>query len=241
MPTPGRSVDEERVVGVAGELGDGQRGGVGEAVGVADDELLEGQRRVDPVLGRARGGRLVPGGPGAGAALGGRARAHVDGDLGSEDRRDAGLQHAREALGDPGAQLARGLDDEDVALEAERLQGREPDVVHVSRDRLAQLVLDGAPDVLGVLGHDRGSRLLGRQRSAADGGGGRPGGDRRGDYSNGLGAERGARRGPLDARRKSRTKPPAGHAHACARRVEGSVDNVRALDWRAGHSTLPLP
>ena len=27
-------------------------------------------------------------------------------------------------------------------------------------------------------------------------------------------------------------------AHACARRVDGSVDNVRALDWRAGHPTL---
>ena len=190
-----RSVDEERVVRVAGELGHRQGGGVREAVGVADDELLEGQRRVDPVLGRARGGRVLSGRPGAGAALGGRARAHVDGDLGSEDRRDARLQYAREAFGDPGAQLTRGLDHEDVALEAERLQGREPDVVHVSRDRLAQLVLDGAPDVLGVLGHDRGSRLLDGQRSAADGGGGRPGATGAATIATGWGPNAGLARG----------------------------------------------
>ena len=36
------AVDEERVVGVAGLLGHGQRRGVGEAVAAADDELLEG-------------------------------------------------------------------------------------------------------------------------------------------------------------------------------------------------------
>jgi large subunit ribosomal protein L34 len=60
-------------------------------------------------------------------------------------------------------------------------------------------------------------------------------GDRRGDYSNGLAAKRGARQGLRGPRRKSRTKPPARCAHACARRVERSVDNARALDWRAGH------
>jgi hypothetical protein len=35
---------------VAGELGHGQRGGVGEAVGVADDEVLEGEGGVDAVV-----------------------------------------------------------------------------------------------------------------------------------------------------------------------------------------------
>ncbi len=39
----GRAADEQRVVGLRGHLGDGQRGGVGEAVAVADDELVEGQ------------------------------------------------------------------------------------------------------------------------------------------------------------------------------------------------------
>ena len=42
LAEPGRAVDEERVVGLAGLLGDGERGGVGEAVAVADHELLEG-------------------------------------------------------------------------------------------------------------------------------------------------------------------------------------------------------
>ena len=42
----GRAVEEERVVGLPGQLGDGQRGGVGEAVAVADHELVEGVLRV---------------------------------------------------------------------------------------------------------------------------------------------------------------------------------------------------
>ena len=43
----GRAADEERVVGEAGHLGDRERRGVGEAVGVADDELLEGVAGVE--------------------------------------------------------------------------------------------------------------------------------------------------------------------------------------------------
>ena len=50
----GRAADEERVVGEAGHLGDGERGGVREAVGVADDELLEGLAGVEGRLGRSR-------------------------------------------------------------------------------------------------------------------------------------------------------------------------------------------
>ena len=38
----GRAADEQRVVGQAGHLGDGQRGRVGEPVAVADHELVEG-------------------------------------------------------------------------------------------------------------------------------------------------------------------------------------------------------
>ena len=199
MPTPGRPVDEERVVGVAGELGHGQGGGVGEAVGVADDELLEGQRWVDPVVlgAHAAPATLASAAPGAGAALGGGARAHVDGDLGAEDRRRRWPAARARSARPPTSRSSSGASTTSTSpSSAERPQGREPDVVHVSRDRLAQLVLDGAPDVLGVLGHDRGSRLLGRQRSAADGGGGRPGGDRRGDYSNGS---RARTRGPSEA------------------------------------------
>ncbi len=42
----GGPADEQRVVGLRRHLGDGQRSGVGEPVGVADHELVEGQLRV---------------------------------------------------------------------------------------------------------------------------------------------------------------------------------------------------
>ena len=47
LPEPGRAVEEERVVGLAGELGHRQRCRVGEAVAGADHEAVEGVRRVD--------------------------------------------------------------------------------------------------------------------------------------------------------------------------------------------------
>ena len=53
----GRSADEERVVGEPGHLGDGERGGVRQAVGVADDELLEGLAGIEGRLVRWRRGR----------------------------------------------------------------------------------------------------------------------------------------------------------------------------------------
>ncbi len=42
----GRRVQEQRVVGLAGKLGDRQRRGVGKTVSVADDELVEAVARV---------------------------------------------------------------------------------------------------------------------------------------------------------------------------------------------------
>ena len=52
----GRAADEQRVVGLRGHLGDGQRGGVGEPVAVADDELVEGELGVaERAGGQARG------------------------------------------------------------------------------------------------------------------------------------------------------------------------------------------
>ena len=47
------AVQEERVVGVAGALGDRQAGGVGQAVGRADDEGAEGVARVEAGAARA--------------------------------------------------------------------------------------------------------------------------------------------------------------------------------------------
>ncbi len=46
FPQARRAVEKERVVGLAGQLGDCECRGVGEAVGVADDELVEGELRV---------------------------------------------------------------------------------------------------------------------------------------------------------------------------------------------------
>ena len=46
---PGRAVQEERVVRVGGQLRDRQGGRVGEAVALADHELVEGVLGVQPV------------------------------------------------------------------------------------------------------------------------------------------------------------------------------------------------
>ena len=61
----GLAVDDERVVCLAGRLGDRHGSGVREAVGRTDDEVLEQVARVEPGLGDAadagrRGGALGP-------------------------------------------------------------------------------------------------------------------------------------------------------------------------------------
>ena len=218
----GGAVDEQRVVGVAGKLGHGQRRGMGEAVGVADDELLERQVRVDPVV--LGDGRVGSGGAAALAASGGavaRRRAHLDGHPRAEDGGDRGLQHAREALGHPGAQLARCLDDEDVAWTpavrsgASQRSYMSAGTAWRSSSWMALQMWSGSSVTAGKVGSSTGS--VRRQ----NGGGGRPAGDRRGDYSNGFPAQREVCRRALNARRKSRRKPPTTCAHAlckaCAR------------------------
>ena len=65
LAEPGRAVQEERVVRLGRQLGDGQRGGVGEAVALADHELVEAVLRVEPAAG---GGVGRPGLGASGAA-----------------------------------------------------------------------------------------------------------------------------------------------------------------------------
>ena len=123
------AADEQRVVGLRGHLGDGQRGGVGEAVAVADDELVEGQLGVAERAGAGRARRDV--GRRAPAALAratGASRARRVARAGAcaapwrrsparrarrscraEHLLDAGLEHAPEALADPAAACARRL------------------------------------------------------------------------------------------------------------------------------------
>ena len=140
----GRAIDEQRVVGLPGQLGDGERGRMREPVRIADDELPEGVLRVEPLaLGwLVRGCRLRGGGRRSARRLaGGHSGANVDADVAQDGGRGP-LQDPREALGDPRAQLGRGFDDERVALESGDGESGKPDVVHRCRDRLAQLLVD---------------------------------------------------------------------------------------------------
>ena len=87
LAEPGRAADEERVVGQAGHLGDGERGRVGEPVAVADHELVEGQARVELLrrggaLGRGRAGCVGVGAGSSGAATRTR-RARAEHGLGA--------------------------------------------------------------------------------------------------------------------------------------------------------------
>src|SRR4051812_18912472 len=107
---------------------------MGEAVGVADHELLERVLRIE-----AAGDRFVVDGRRAGATAGFGgwlrpsaerallARPHADDRRGAEDRDGARLQHARKAVGNPGPQLARRLDGDLVAVDLDEAQRREPD------------------------------------------------------------------------------------------------------------------
>jgi hypothetical protein len=139
LAEPGRAVEKERIVGLAGLFGDGERGGVGEVIGGADDELLEG------VLGVGRGGRAPRGVLGGGAGWLGR-RSELDVSLRAEDCGGASVEHCSEALGDPVAIGGRGREDEDVPAE---LVGNE----RVDPARVGRLV-EGAPELGGDLGPD---------------------------------------------------------------------------------------
>ena len=130
LAEPGRAADEERVVGEAGHLGDGERGGVGEPVGVADHELVEREARVELAARGARCGaraarRAAPRSRARRArrARPGRARASAQ----------ACEQPARSGL-DPGADRRRAprrrASSPSSSRRAERL---EPDAARSSR------------------------------------------------------------------------------------------------------------
>src|SRR5205823_5405744 len=145
----GRAVDEERVVRLPGRLGDRERRGVGEAVGVADDERLEREARVDPVrFGLERGvGRSLR------FTLNAPGRDDVDGCLRAEYRRGARPEDPAKAVGDPWPQARGRLHDDRVAVERHWPQRRQPEVVDVLGDRTLELALDRWPDMREVLVH----------------------------------------------------------------------------------------
>ncbi len=96
LAEPGRRVEEERVVGLSGELGDRKRGAMREAVSGADDELVEAVAGVERAAVAAR--------PTAGAAVGVWARlaraavVQSDPGVGAEDSLCAQFERAPEAV-----------------------------------------------------------------------------------------------------------------------------------------------
>ena len=138
LAEPGRPADEQRVVGQPGHLGDGERGGVGEPVAVADDELVEREARVEGRAGarsprpaaaaRRRTGRTPS--PGATSS---KLDARAEHGLGAR------AQHAREAPADPGADRVGRLDDQHAGLERAGRERLQPDVPGGLADRVPQL------------------------------------------------------------------------------------------------------
>jgi hypothetical protein len=155
LPQPGLAVDEQRVVGLAGRLGDGNGGGVREAVGRTDDEGLEGVLRVEPGL------------QGGGPAFGGRRDDLVlDGDgHGRLHRVEVNCRHVDRSICQFVDRnvldvLERGVDrDEHADLAAEALAQRVLDVVAQPALELGAGELVGDRDDRGVLvqrhGHAR--------------------------------------------------------------------------------------
>jgi large subunit ribosomal protein L34 len=244
----GRPDDEQRVVGLTGELGHRERRGVGEAVGVADHELLEGELRVQAgvVLGEQRVARVFAG-AGAGASApsaprrrGSRTRAgarHGGGTtvvLGGADldaqwavgaERVAGdrLQGPGEALLHPGADLGGREEDHQIALEPAPAQRLEPDVVRGRRHPASQLRLQAGPDGGRVRRHGRAVQLLGS--GSAD----------LGEEPAGAGSWTGRGTG---GEKRSRWIPAAGTAPRAGRRdVANAVKNAKRrrlfLVWTA--------
>ena len=197
LAEPGRAADEQRVVGEPGQLGDGQRGGVGEPVGVADHELVEREARVEA----RRRERACRGGAAPGRSAGAARRDELHARAGPEH----GLAQAASSRAKRSARPRRGSRPAPrrraFALELRaRRAARATDVPGGVADRAAHLGADAAPgcgDV--VVGHGRaeassGREVVGRrwERGLAAG----PGGE----HSNGPGPND----GPWERARKSR-------------------------------------
>ena len=147
-----RTADEQGVVGLGGHLGDGERRGVREPVGVADDELVEGQlgvaQRADRRAGSRRSGPSRVGGGGrrrAPRARAPRARsAGVSSTVASGPSSSATVAWMMrpKRSSDPATGLRRrGLEHEVLLVELERLQRLEPEPEGGLVDREGELGL----------------------------------------------------------------------------------------------------
>ena len=157
----GRPADEQRVVGEAGQLGDGERGGVREAVAVADDELVEREARVELSAGqvgrraRLRRGlrRRVDRGPGSGRPLRLPARRSPAGatsetSVPAPSTASAHAWSTREKRPLTHGRILSGASTTSVPrIELASRQRLEPDVPGRVSDGVAQLPLDAPPGV----------------------------------------------------------------------------------------------
>ena len=170
-------------------------------------------------------------------------RLHVDGGVRAEDGGGGRLEHAGEAVGDPGAQLGRRLDDDRVAVEVDELERREPDVVHVVRDGLPQArtamrvqVCSGSTVTAGTIGSARGGRaadLIEEGQTASR----RPGAPTLANASRAIGPVTEERSG---VRANRRGKPRVARTPCLCRGVDEAVHGRRALDSCAGRATAPI-
>ena len=180
----GRAADEQRVVGLRGHLGDGQRGGVGEPVAVADHELVERELGVAERAAASRRG--PPRGCGRCGAAGARrarprrcaTRRHarlgvvalddeLDGRVGPSTSVDAGLEHAPEAVaGSSGRRAAGASTTRRSPASSTRAQRLEPDAVGGLVDARGELGLDARPYVLELGAHGSVDPLLSERKCA---------------------------------------------------------------------------
>ena len=163
LAEPGRPADEQRVVGQAGHLGDRERGGVREAVRVADHELVEREAGVDSPCGcvalrrcaavGSRGSWRVSGAAGPSGSLREMSRRR------SADRapRRAQAFSSRPKRRSTRARIVVGRgEDEQVAVPCDGLERVEPELPHRLGYRRAESGADERPGVSEVVvGHGR--------------------------------------------------------------------------------------
>ena len=166
----GRPADEQRVVGLGGHLGDGERGGVREAVAVADDELVERELGVErEVAERGRRRRATP--PRLSPGSADRTSTSMSGP--STAAAQACRTRPKRSLTQRMRRRRRG-DSQDAAGEVQRTQRLEPDAVGRLGDGRAQLPVDSRPGIDGLDGRGQGraspfGRPVGRIRGGPEG------------------------------------------------------------------------
>jgi len=150
----GRAADEERVVCETRHLGDRQRCGVCESIGIADHELVEGEARIESLAAAGRG------------LIGGRRRCvsqphlgsriwalflgdHTDLGFRSHDGLGTGSQQTSEPVRHPALIRPRCGHDDGGLKQLAELKRLEPEVPGGVGDGLAQLGADKGPGVVG--------------------------------------------------------------------------------------------